>query len=372
MDHDYDIAIIGGGIHGAACALEATLSGYKVVLLEQYEKPGLATSSKSSKLIHGGLRYLETAQFKLVRECLQERTYLLKKYPHLVKLVPFHLPVYKNTSRRPWLIRLGLIIYSLFSKKSFKSIAKENWNNLDNLKIDNLQAVFQYYDAQTDDKLLTQAIMTEAEKSGLILMTNTTFKSAIFDDKKCQLTYAQNNEQQKLTSKIIINATGPWVNHVLKEIQPAASQLKIDLVLGTHIIIPGQLNQGMYYLEAPQDKRAVFVMPWGKNTMIGTTEVIFNDSPEKVQPPESDIEYLLTVYNHYFKNTLSKKDVIESFAGLRVLPADDKSAFSRSRDTIVHHNDEENPKIFTLYGGKLTAHRATAKQLMRTVVPYLK
>jgi len=372
MTNDYDIAIIGGGIHGAACALEAASSGYKVVVLEQYENPGLATSSKSSKLIHGGLRYLETAQFKLVRECLHERKYLLEKYPDLVKLVPFHIPVYKNTSRRPWLIRLGLIFYTLFSKKSFKSISEKEWSKLDSLKTKNLQTVFQYYDAQTDDQLLTQAIMKEAQQLGIELMTNTTFKSAIYDNEKCVLKYSSDNKEQQLTSKIIINSAGPWVNHVLKEIKPTASQLKIDLVLGTHIIVPGKLKHGMYYLEAPQDKRAIFVMPWNENTMIGTTEVIFNDSPEKTTPPESDIEYLLNVYNNYFENSLSKKDVIDAFSGLRVLPANDENAFSRPRDTVVHHNSENNPKIFTLYGGKLTAHRATAQQVMRTVIPYLK
>jgi len=368
MTYDYDIAIIGGGIHGAACALEAALSGYKVVVLEQYEDPGLATSSKSSKLIHGGLRYLETAQFKLVHECLHEREYLLKKYPNLVKLVPFFIPIYKNTSRRPWLIRLGLIVYALFSNKLFKSIAEENWKKLDNLKTTNLQAVFQYYDAQTNDQLLTQAIMAEAQQLGIELMTNTTFESATYDDEKCVLTYSKDNKKQQLKSKIIINAAGPWVNHVLKKIKPEPSQLKIDLVLGTHIIIPGQLKQGIYYLEAPQDKRAVFVMPWGESILVGTTEVVFNDSPEKAQPPESDIEYLLTVYNHYFEKTLLKNDVIEAFAGLRVLPENnDKKAFSRPRDTIVHYNAKKNPKIFTLYGGKLTAHRATAQQVMQTI-----
>ncbi len=372
MTDDYDIAIIGGGIHGAACAHEAVLSGYKVVVIEQYENPGLATSSKSSKLIHGGLRYLETAQFKLVRECLHEREYLLKKYPDLVKLIPFHIPVYKNTGRRPWLIRSGLIFYSLFSKTLFKCIAKENWQKLDGLKTENLQAVFQYYDAQTDDRLLTQTIMAEAQKLGVVLMTNTTFESATYDNKKCILNYSKDNKQQQLKSKIIINAAGPWVNHVLKKIQPETSQLKIDLVLGTHIIIPGQLKQGIYYLEAPQDKRAVFVMPWGDNTLVGTTEVIFNDSPEKAVPPESDIKYLLSVYNYYFKNTLSKNNVIDAFAGLRVLPASAKKAFSRPRETVIHYNTEKNPKIFTLYGGKLTAHHATAQQLMQTVIPYLK
>ena len=162
----YDIAIIGGGIHGAACAQAAVEKGYTVLVLEQYEKPGLGTSSKSSKLIHGGLRYLESGQFKLVRECLQERKHLLKSAGSLVRLVPFYIPVYANSSRPPWLIRLGLMIYTLFSGMTFKSIPTNQWQHLDGLKTEGLKKVFQYYDAQTDDQQLTEHVMSQAIKLG--------------------------------------------------------------------------------------------------------------------------------------------------------------------------------------------------------------
>lgn len=371
MNTTYDIAIIGGGIHGSACAHAAAEAGYSVVVLEQYDKPGLATSSKSSKLIHGGLRYLETGQFKLVHECLQQRKYLLENNPDLVKLVPFYIPVYKNTSRSPWIIRLGLMIYSLFSKKPFKTIPKDHWPALDGLKTENLRAVFQYYDAQTDDQLLTQETMYAALELGARLITDATFKSASCENNICKVEYDHSGETKHIAANILLNATGPWVNHVLEAIKPQQTQLDIDLVLGTHIIVPGNLTQGMYYLEAPQDKRAVFIMPWKNNIMIGTTEVIFKDSPEKVAPPDADIEYLLEVYNHYFKKPLNKNDVIDAFAGLRVLPADTGSAFKRTRDTIIHHNNIKQPKVFTLYGGKLTAHRATAKQVINTIRPFI-
>jgi len=373
----YDIAIIGGGIHGAACANDLSDSGYKVIVLEQYQQPGLATSAKSSKLIHGGLRYLESSQFKLVYECLQQRQHLLNQYPDLVKLVPFHIPIYKHSQRKSWLIRLGLIIYSIFSFKAFKTIKKNNWKQLDNLKTNNLKTVFQYYDGQTNDTLLTQKIMQQAQNKGAQLITGGYFASAECNDDVCKVQYTHRGESHKITSRIIINTSGPWINHVLQNITPPQSQLDIDLVAGTHIIVAGKLSQGMYYLEAPQDKRAVFVMPW-KNKMgeeqilIGTTETPFNDSPEKVTPTEKEKEYLIQAYNHYFTSQLSQQDVIESFAGLRVLPADDGSAFHRSRDTIIHYNHIKNPKVFSIYGGKLTAHRVTAQQISKMIARYLK
>ncbi len=372
----YDIAIIGGGINGAACADHLSRSGYKVVVLEQYHQAGLVTSSRSSKLIHGGLRYLESAQFKLVHESMQQRKYLLKHYPDLVKLLPFHIPVYDHSHRSSLMIRLGLSIYSLFSFKLFKTIKKSNWSQLDNLKTRDLRTVFQYYDAQTNDTLLTQRVMQHAKDNGTHLITDACFISAQCNDDLCLIKYRQQNKLHEITSRIIINASGPWVNHVLHNIVPAQSQVDIELIAGTHIIVPGKLDQGMYYLEAPQDKRAVFIMPWTGQTgedqiLIGTTESLFTNSPEKVSPTEKEIEYLLQVYNHYFSSQVGREKVIDSFAGLRVLPANNDSAFNRSRDTIIHYNHTKKPKVFSIYGGKLTVHRVTAQQIGRIITPYL-
>ena len=370
----HDLIIIGGGIHGAAVAQAAVHQGLKVLILEQFAQPGMATSSKSSKLIHGGLRYLETGQFKLVRECLEERSYLLKAYPDLVRLVPFQIPVYTNTTRRPWKIRLGLALYSLFSRKSFHSVARTQWPQLDGLKTDGLQAVFQYFDAQTDDKKLTRRIMQEAIQLGAELHTDAQFMSAHCDDNKCEVQYRHQGEVKQSACKLLINCAGPWVNSVLEGIHPCPTKRKMELVLGTHIVVPGKLEHGIYYLEAPQDRRAVFVMPWQDNMLIGTTETHVTD-PQNPLPPESDIEYLLTVHNHYFSHKLTRNQVLEAFAGLRVLPLGDddanSSAFSRPRETIIHFDNIPQPKVFSLYGGKLTAHRATARQLMQVIAPYL-
>jgi glycerol-3-phosphate dehydrogenase len=369
----HDLIIIGGGIHGAAVAHAASQQGLRVLVLEQYAHPGLATSSKSSKLIHGGLRYLETAQFKLVRECLEERSYLLATYPDLVRLVPFHIPVYTNTSRRPWKIRLGLALYTLFSRKGFHNIKRSRWSQLDGLKTNNLQNVFQYYDAQTDDKKLTRRVMQDAIALGAELITHAQFESANCSDDSCEVQYHHAGETCRVAAKLLINCAGPWVNEILDCIHPRPTKRNMELVLGTHIIVPGKLHQGMYYLEAPQDKRAVFVMPWQDNTLIGTTESPATE-PHNPIPPDADIEYLITVHNHYFSRQLIRSQILDAFAGLRVLPVsqhDNSNIFSRPRDTIIHFDDLPQPRVFSLYGGKLTAHRATARQLMQVIASHL-
>jgi len=371
MAIDYDLLIIGGGIHGAACAQAASAKGYSVLLLEQFEKPGLATSSKSSKLIHGGLRYLETGQFKLVYECLQERKYLLHNAPHLVKLVPFYIPVFKNSLRSSLIIRAGLSIYSLFSKKPFKTISRKKWHQLDGLNTNDLVTVFQYYDAQTDDQQLTEAVMNSAQEMGAIVYTNTVFDKAECQQNYCTAHFTRDNKQQIITSRLIINTSGPWVNHVLEKITPEQSHIDIDLVLGSHIIINKKPAQGIYYLESPHDQRAVFVMPWQDKTMIGTTETDFTDSLDHIEAPKPDIEYLLSTYNHYFNPRASEQDITDSFAGLRVLPKASTSAFARPRDTIIHYDKTDTPRVFSLYGGKLTANRATAHHLMKIIQPFL-
>ena len=155
----FDVVVIGAGIHGAGVAQAGAANGPSVLVLEQYNEAAKGSSSRSSKLIHGGLRYLETGQIQLVRECLDERATLLRTAPHLVKLEPVHIPVYRETRRRPWKVALGLGIYSIMSRKRFHRIAATDWAGLDGLRTDHLDAVFSYYDAQTDDARLTRAVV---------------------------------------------------------------------------------------------------------------------------------------------------------------------------------------------------------------------
>ena len=367
----YDLIVIGAGIHGAAVAQAAAAAGYRTLVLEQYSQAASATSSKSSKLVHGGLRYLESGQIGLVRECLRERKYLLRNAPELVKLIPFHIPIYGDTRRRPWKVRLGLSLYALLGGKGFRQVAAADWAALDGLRSNGLNTVLRYYDAQTDDARLTRAVLASARALGAEAQFECTVERVVCEPEHCRIFYRERNNIRQIPARSLVNASGPWVNSVLDRVEPDPQKLAIDLVQGTHLLIPGKLQRGMYYLEAPQDQRAIFAMPWHGQILLGTTESLFSGDPASVKPTEKEILYLLEVYNHYFENTVERSQVIGAFAGLRVLPKGEGAAFSRSRDTLLHVDASNCPRLLSIYGGKLTAHRATAEQVIRRLTPLL-
>ena len=370
MSEHYDVVVIGAGIHGAGVAQAVAAAGHTVLVLEQYENIAQGSSSRSSKLIHGGLRYLESGEFHLVKECLDERAILLRNAPHLVKLVPFHIPVYRETRRRPWIIMLGLGIYSLFSRKRFHRIPQRDWGRLDGLRSDHLDAVFSYYDAQTDDARLTRTVLASARALGADVVTEAEFMLARLNSGDVEVTYVKNCSTTTVAARVLVNAAGSWVNQVLQRVvEPSNRPLAthpIELVQGTHIVVPGELSHP-YYLEAPQDGRAVFVVPWKHNIMVGTTERHYDGDPAKVSPSATEIEYLLEIYNHYFNRALSRSAVLDVFAGLRVLPAGTGDASSKSRDTHLHEDRPGRPRVVSIYGGKLTSYRATAEKVLRRI-----
>ncbi|MBL4700978.1 MAG: FAD-dependent oxidoreductase [Phycisphaeraceae bacterium] len=367
---DHDVAIIGGGIHGVGVAQAASIRGYKTILIEQYDELAQGTSSRSSKLIHGGLRYLEQFNFSLVRECLLERSYLLENAPHLVKLKPVYIPVYKDSKRSPWMIRAGLSMYALLgnlaSDARFKKIPKSKWCDLHNLNVNNLQAVYQYYEAQTDDRLLTQAVMSSAQAYGAELMLNTKVSAIQLQDNYSTITCRTAGQQDKIiTSTTIINAAGPWVAKVLDQVQPKQKTLDIDLVQGAHIVLPLRLGEVIFYLESPDDKRPVFVMPWYGDTMIGTTESLFTKDPGDTTPLDKEVEYLQRAFSHHFPTYNKQQSVIKhQFSGLRVLPSGSDAANQRSRETIYLRDRKTKPRLLSIFGGKLTSYRATSEQVM--------
>lgn len=358
-----DVAVIGAGIHGAAIARAAAGRGQRVVVIEQYDAAGLGTSSKSSKLIHGGLRYLESGQLRLVRACLRERGRLLHEYPDLVKLVPFFIPVYAHTRRSPTLIATGLRLYRLLGGKGFRRLPRREWPQLDGLQPKALKAVFRYWDAQTDDRLLSARVMLQAQQLGAETRYRTRFCGADCEPGGCRISVADAGGTTAITSRYLVNASGPWANLTLAKLRPAATPLAVELVQGTHILVQGAPSHGVYYLEAPSDGRAVFVMPWQGRTLIGTTETAYHGDPAAAAPTAQEVEYLLDTRNHYFDPPLPRSAVIDSFAGLRVLPAGDGLPFARSRDTLVHR-DPQLPNVVTVYGGKLTSHRHTAQRVI--------
>jgi glycerol-3-phosphate dehydrogenase len=374
---DYDVVVIGGGINGVGAAQAAAAAGYRVLVLE---KTALAagTSSKSSKLIHGGLRYLESYEFGLVRESLRERALLLKLAPDIVSLQSFILPVYKQTRRSRLLLRSGLSLYWLLSGLSrnavFSSLPSRGWSSLNGLRTDGLRGVFRYYDACTSDALLTRAVMRSAESLGAVLECPAQFWGADLHAAGCQVHYIAEGREGSCSARVLINAAGPWVNDVARLVQPEIARLPVELVQGAHIEVPVSAGSDItgshfYYLESPRDGRAIFVMPRDGRLIIGTTETRFHGNPDDVRPLRSEENYLLGVLGHYFPEycDVGRDDLLASWAGLRVLPSGEGHAFHRSRETILHVDRENRPRVLNIYGGKLTSYRATAEKVIERI-----
>lgn len=363
----FDVTIIGGGIAGAGVAQCAAAAGYSVLLLEKGDYAS-QTSCSSSKLIHGGLRYLETMQLNLVYNALHERASLLKLAPELVHPIPFYIPVYSDTSRSVWTLRLGLSLYALlsgFNKLSrYKEIPKKDWSLLKDIKTEGLIAVFQYWDAQTNDQLLTSSVIKSALNLGASAHSHAEFIKAEKLSSGYKVSFNINKGISEVNTLMIINATGPWVNETLDKIYPQVKGCNIDWVQGTHIILDKTAPKKIFYLESKTDQRVIFVMPWYGKTLIGTTEVVLEELPEYISPHAEEIDYLLSVYQSYYKGELPK--IIRSFAGVRVLPKQKNAAFSRPRESIIWQSPQ-NPHIISLYGGKLTTFRSTAKKVVKQI-----
>ena len=361
MNEHYDLCVVGGGIQGAGIAQAAAINGLSVALIEKNDW-GAGTSSKSSKLIHGGLRYLQTFEFDLVQESLKERRTLLNVAPDLVKPNWFYIPVYKSSFYRPWKISLGLGLYSFLSGKnnlnSWHKLKKSQWDTLNGLNTYDLQAVYAYQDAQTDDRLLTESVVESAKQNGATLLCPATFELAVWTDSGYRITVTTNNEHQEIQARYLVNAAGPWVNHVSERVAPIPNQMNIDLVQGTHLVFRQPLGDHCFYLEAPQDQRAVFALPWKSGTLVGTTEKLFSGDPDHVVPSSEEVDYLLNVIRFYFPEYVHEP--VDAWAGLRVLPASEKKPFKRSREVQLM----EDKSYIAVYGGKLTAYRATAEKVM--------
>jgi len=375
MEH-FDVAVIGAGIHGTGVAQAAAAAGHSVLLLEQ-TAVAAGSSSRSSKLIHGGLRYLETGQFGLVRESLRERGLMLRLAPGLVRVQRFYIPVYAHTRRRPWQLRLGLSLYALLAslrpESRFGTVPRSEWATLDGLDTAGLQAVFWYQDGQTDDRALTRAVQQSALQLGAQLRCPARFESARLEEDGVVLRYAQGETSIESHARVLVNAAGPWADRLARLITPAISVPALECVQGTHLVLPGTVERGIYYLESPHDGRAVFVIPWKGHVMVGTTETRYEGDPALVAPTPAETHYLLGVLKHYFPRwrAMAESDLIQSFAGLRVLPAGPDRAFSRSRETQLIPDRASKPRVLSIYGGKLTTWRAVSQRALGCIAASL-
>lgn len=370
MTTDCDLLVVGAGIHGAGVAQAAAAAGWRVVLIEQAATPAQGTSSRSSKLIHGGLRYLEGAHLGLVHECLRERALLLRNAPHLVRLLPMHLPVYRDSRLGPWRLGAGLALYALLGglRSANRFCRVSTAAPLDGLRRDGLRAVYRYAEAQTDDAALTRAVVASAVRLGATLQCDAELVGAVLDGAGGRATVRCAGSERRFAFRVLVNAGGPWLAGVLARITPAPPVPAIELVRGAHLVLPQPTVAGGYYVESPRDRRPVFVLPWRGGTLVGTTEVKHVGDPGRVVPSADEIDYLLQAYAHHFPGRPAGRDAVTgSFAGLRVLPAGEGRFGARSRETLLLADRPDAPRLVSVVGGKLTSYRATAARVIERI-----
>ena len=371
-----DIFIIGGGINGTAIAADAAGRGLTVTLCEKNDLAS-GTSSASTKLIHGGLRYLELYDFKLVRHALREREILLRKAPNLITPLEFVLPHEKHL-RPAWIIQFGLFLYDHLVKRnllpSSKLINLKTDPRGDALKSEFLKG-FSYFDCYTDDSRLVILNALTAKEHNATIVTRTEFVSAIREDNhwRIKLNNIHNQQSYFCFSKTLINAAGPWINPVQNNIAHATHEpLDIKLVKGSHIVVPKLYEGDFAYILQNQDNRIVFTIPFHqKFTLIGTTDVTFKNNPDHIDISLDEKNYLCTVSNRYFKKSISEHDIVWSYAGVRCLQDDNKSNASNvTREHKLQLESENNLPYLTVIGGKLTTHRVLAEEALDALKPY--
>lgn len=237
-----------------------------------------------------------------------------------------------------------------------------DWGGLDGLDTDGLRRVFRYQDAQTDDRRLTRAVMASALDLGARLECPARVTGVELAPSGVRVSVEADGHARTVRAGALVNAAGPWVNDVLSRTRPRPPQRRVELVRGSHVEIAGAMETGIYYVESPRDRRPVFVMPWGANTLVGTTEVPFHGAPEQVAPAADEVAYLEGIFRHYFPRREWRE--LDRFAGLRVLPDSSGPANTRSRKTMLHPDRARRPRVLSIYGGKLTTYRHTAERVV--------
>jgi glycerol-3-phosphate dehydrogenase len=351
------IAVIGGGINGLSSAWQLALAGHQVSL---FERDGLmqATSSASSKLLHGGLRYLEQGEFRLVREALQERRWWLKKAPQLTRRLPILYPLYTHSSRARWQLKLGLWLYDTFAGR--KGIGRHRWLTAQQaircssqLQAEGLKGAYLFFDGQMDDQKLGLWMAEQCTKAGVQLNQHQPVLQVSIDGKVLLGEGWQQFDR-------VVNVAGPWSQQLLQQSGIATGQ-QLDLVRGSHLLLPKVSRYG-HMLEVPGESRIVFVLPYKGNTLLGTTEVRQQLS-EPIQCSVAERDYLLAVYNQYFTPACQQDKVLADFAGVRPLLGGSVNASKASREYQLDWQGQ----LLTVSGGKWTTARALGKNVAAQV-----
>jgi len=359
----YDVLVVGGGINGTGIAADAAGRGLSLLLCEQQDLAS-ATSSNSSKLIHGGLRYLEHYEFRLVKEALAEREVLLKNAPHIMWPMIFRLP-HQPHLRPAWLIRTGLFLYDHLAKRVTLPASRGIRFGADSPLQSHIKKGFEYADGWVDDSRLVVSNALAAAEHGATIATRTRCIQARREQDYWLVTLqpAQQPAYQ-IKARAIVNAGGPWVAKLFDEALEDKSPQNVRLVKGSHIVVPRLHSQPHAYMLQNQDQRIVFVIPFEDNfTLIGTTDVEYQGDPGKVQISAEEISYLLDITNNYFNKQLQPADIVSSFSGVRPL-LDDESASAQTvtRDYKLELSTRQGAlPLLSVFGGKITTYRKLAE-----------
>ncbi len=351
------IAVIGGGINGAGAAWELARRDYDVTLFDK-GTCGAQTSSATTKMIHGGLRYLEHLQFGLVRESLRERAWLLERAPELVAPLEILLPLYADSPRRKTTLRIGLTIYDALSGRA--KIAHHRFHPAQKvrervpLRQEGLRGGFSYWDAQVDDFALVRSVVASAIRDGATVREQTPVTALVRDGEQ----WLVRTVADETRFDLIVNAAGPWMNELLRANEIKARYV-LSLVRGSHIVLKRRLSDAGLLLQSTTDRRVFFVLPWKETTLVGTTEVVQTQPLDHIRASDDEIEYLIARYNRYVEQPLTRDDVASTFSGVRPLVgrASNPSAIGRDFRVIRDGN------LINVFGGKLTTFMALARKV---------
>ena len=366
---EFDLAIIGGGINGTALARDAAGRGISVLLVEMNDL-GSGTSSASSKLIHGGLRYLEHGAFRLVREALNEREVLLRMAPHLVRPMRFMLPPMPGL-RSALLLRFGLILYDLLGAR--KLLPSSRTVDLTHHAVGQplkrtFRYGFEYSDCWVDDSRLVVLTALDAAERGAVIRTRTRCARAERRD-EWELVLNARGRREVKTARVLVNAAGPWIGPVADTVIREPLPKTVRLIKGSHIVVRRHLEHEYGYLLQAQDRRIVFVLPFAREfALVGTTDENFVGDPNSVAPEPSEIAYLCKVVNQYFRDKVTPDELVWSFSGVRALyddHADRPEDVTRDYELVL---DQRNgAPLLTIYGGKITTHRKLAEAALARI-----
>ena len=369
----YDVVVIGGGINGVGIAVDAAGRGLSVFLCE---KDDLAshTSSASSKLIHGGLRYLEHKEFRLVREALAEREVLLAKAPHLIRPMRFILP-HRPHLRPAWLIRTGLFFYDYLGKREHLAGSKLlDFDPVAGPLKPEIKRGFEYSDCAVDDARLVVLNAVQAAEKAATIQTRTRFISANREQGFWSLQCENQQGGFQLQAKALVNAAGPWAVDVIKDQLQLSSPYSIRLIQGSHIVVPRIYSGEKAYILQNEDQRIVFAIPYLQDyTLIGTTDREYHGDPNHVVITAEEVDYLLNVTNTHFKTQLCADAIISSFSGLRPLcddESDNPAAITRDYTLALSKGLLGEAPLLSVFGGKLTTYRKLAEAAMHELKPY--